>query len=697
MSEVVTTLTIDADTTGADQYQQAMDKAGSSSQSFADSQKQSMLAIAGVGAAFLATLATGNQLLDFIVSANKGLADMSNNAKTAGLSMADFQAIKFAGNLDGITDNQLNAGLQRSAALLADAQRNSNALTKTFELNGLSVKNNNGLLITENELLEKSGKLILGLPNMQDRIKFAETVGFGKELVPLLEQAGRNFGGIGDEARRAGVIITDETISKATEFDRQWRQSSVTFAANLKAALMEWLPAVDRLINQALELAKTLPSAAVKHADDALEAGREAVGLPKDGNIVFEMTDAASEGIKQFKEATSLWGMIQGIGKGAANFVRIDVPAMPLGGGASSSDTEYPPLLKPKTDDIKAWNEWAAALTGAQTQTKLLTNSVADGNNRYDSAVISVQRHTAQMVADTAAVGLGAGKLAEFRAEAQLLSAAQAAGLTVTDAMRERIAKLAADARVAADNLASMNIANDVKRGRDTAFLSQADVEIANQLKGKYADVAVALGSVEAESLRVNQAARSIATTLETNLTTGITDAISGAKSFGSAMQDTGKIVVRAIEEMIVKMLILKPLMSGLSSVFGGGGIAQGPMPDGSVVPSALGNMFDGGNVIPFAQGGIIDREMVVPMARMGEAGPEAIVPLRRGADGNLGIAGGGSGSVTVHTGDTHITVQGNADDNAMRQIKIELAQFKAELPERAVAAISLAKKQRRI
>ena len=36
----------------------------------------------------------------------------------------------------------------------------------------------------------------------------------------------------------------------------------------------------------------------------------------------------------------------------------------------------------------------------------------------------------------------------------------------------------------------------------------------------------------------------------------------------------------------------------------------------------------------------------------MGEAGPEAIVPLARGADGRLGIAGGGGGgavNVTVN------------------------------------------------
>jgi phage-related minor tail protein len=32
----------------------------------------------------------------------------------------------------------------------------------------------------------------------------------------------------------------------------------------------------------------------------------------------------------------------------------------------------------------------------------------------------------------------------------------------------------------------------------------------------------------------------------------------------------------------------------------------------------------------------------------MGEAGPEAIMPLARGADGKLGVRGGGGGTVNV-------------------------------------------------
>ena len=65
---------------------------------------------------------------------------------------------------------------------------------------------------------------------------------------------------------------------------------------------------------------------------------------------------------------------------------------------------------------------------------------------------------------------------------------------------------------------------------------------------------------------------------------------------------------------------------------------------------------------MPFARGGIISGATLFPMrgglGLMGEAGPEAIMPLARGADGKLGVRGGGS-SVNVVMNITTPDVQG--------------------------------------
>lgn len=67
----------------------------------------------------------------------------------------------------------------------------------------------------------------------------------------------------------------------------------------------------------------------------------------------------------------------------------------------------------------------------------------------------------------------------------------------------------------------------------------------------------------------------------------------------------------------------------------------------GKLFANADGNVLQGGRVLPFADGGIVNSPMIFPMqggtGLMGEAGPEAIMPLARGADGRLGVKGGGS------------------------------------------------------
>ncbi len=127
--------------------------------------------------------------------------------------------------------------------------------------------------------------------------------------------------------------------------------------------------------------------------------------------------------------------------------------------------------------------------------------------NAFDRAAESIERHTARTEADTKAVGLGASALAEFRAAAQLLLAAQQAGIPVTQTLKDKIQDLAQDAGDAAEALARARVANDIAFGRQTAFLSAEDVAIARQLSSIYGnDVSAALGSSEAAALRLNNA-----------------------------------------------------------------------------------------------------------------------------------------------------------------------------------------------
>ena len=97
-----------------------------------------------------------------------------------------------------------------------------------------------------------------------------------------------------------------------------------------------------------------------------------------------------------------------------------------------------------------------------------------------------------------------------------------------------------------------------------------------------------------------------------------------------------------------------------ISNLFGSSGISAGGNL-GSSFGFANGAAFAQNGIQPFAMGGIVDRPTMFRFANggagnlglMGEAGPEAILPLKRGANGKLGVAGGG--------GDTNVTVNVDA------------------------------------
>jgi hypothetical protein len=99
--------------------------------------------------------------------------------------------------------------------------------------------------------------------------------------------------------------------------------------------------------------------------------------------------------------------------------------------------------------------------------------------------------------------------------------------------------------------------ADDPRRYR----VGDGDLAIAQKLKDIYPNVATALGSAEAAQLRFNDAARGLSSSIENELVGGLTDIVSGTKSVGQGFSDMAASVVKAIEQMIIKIMIVEPLM----------------------------------------------------------------------------------------------------------------------------------------
>ncbi|HUG63058.1 MAG TPA: phage tail tape measure protein [Methylomirabilota bacterium] len=126
------------------------------------------------------------------------------------------------------------------------------------------------------------------------------------------------------------------------------------------------------------------------------------------------------------------------------------------------------------------------------------------------------------------------------------------------------------------------------------------------------------------------------------------------AKGFGATLTSGLKAAAvegRALDD-VLKQMVLRLSSQALDA-------ALKPLADmlGQIVSGFAGAVGSGlsGAVTPFAKGGVVSTPTYFPMGGggtglAGEAGPEAILPLERGADGALGVRGGGRPvSVTVN------------------------------------------------
>jgi hypothetical protein len=177
------------------------------------------------------------------------------------------------------------------------------------------------------------------------------------------------------------------------------------------------------------------------------------------------------------------------------------------------------------------------------------------------------------------------------------------------------------------------------------------------------------LALMEQEELRQQslQNIQSIADTMSSSMGDAFTSMVDGTKSFGDAMKDMARAVIKQLWEVIV---VQKIVGSFNSSTGTGSGIV------GSIMGlfAANGAVMSGGSQIKaYANGGVVGGPTYFPMSGgktglMGEAGPEAIMPLKRGKDGKLGVATDGGGSQTVVVNQS-FNFQANGDESVKKII----------------------------
>lgn len=287
---------------------------------------------------------------------------------------------------------------------------------------------------------------------------------------------------------------------------------------------------------------------------------------------------------------------LQKMAESAANtatFGLYNVAKQAIGGGSGAVDSDPMAVARSKLANglSNSTNRTAWATQGAGISDRFRpdnskslekeTKAAEEYADAVDRAISSINKHIEIQKADAASIGLGVEVRARLKVEAQQLAAVQANGGKITAEQAAQFDKLKTAAGDAALSLEKAKISSDISRGRQLAFATPEDIQIANQLKGLYGDdIPAALASTEAAALRMNNTMKDIGDTIR--------DAAKGfTKDFlGGLMKGEG--LMKSLQGA-AKNLSSSLMNSGVNDLFSGNFISAGLKIGGSLIASLFG------------------------------------------------------------------------------------------------------------
>jgi len=603
-----------------------------------------------------------------------------------GVTTKDLQFYRFAATQVGLSQEEMDQGLQKLTKSLGEAAQGNKTALASFERLGVSIRDAEGNVRSAGEILPDIAEGMTKLGSDAERSAAATDLfsRAGYKMLPFLSGGAKGVRELAGAYDQMGTALTDEQIKNADE--------AADAMAKLNTRLKEKIAGiVGDNAGAIIELTRNLEDLADK-AERAFQALQSLANTPL-GKLTGKAIGAAYEyspiglSLKGLNQGAELYMPSGGGGGGRKAMPGTAKPTQNLWKGAKfgalpsaksnlteSGDGLFGGALggKPLLD-IGAATARVAQLTGELERMSIdlaiaeadLTGSVearaaAEKRRIEVDRAAEVERITAnasltqaekdkaialqgqlavaraQLVDQQASADL-ARQQSEARREAydfemDALDAERDAAthLGERNAIEQRILKLQQDeetARLEAA-IAAGQIA-DASKAR-AALARKQSAESTGLANGQQGPGAAYLDSLRMDAEELNAAYEDVAASGLRSLNDGIAEAIMGSKSLGDVFKNVANQIIADLVRIAVQQAITIPLANAL---FGGGGGGGG----------LFGNLL---GAIPFFASGTSSAPP--GLAVVGEKGPE-LVRFRGGeqvipnhAIGNMSVAGGG-------------------------------------------------------
>jgi lambda family phage tail tape measure protein len=570
-----------------------------------------------IGAGALVVGGIGAIIIGFgalAVSVTKSLLVLDDLSQRSNFTIAQLHALQQAMSFKGVSADDFTTAINAIAKGVSEASHNMGGLNDLFRANGIQVKDNLSSLMSLADLVAKTA-------DGQQRINLLQAAGLPttQSFVRFMAQGGAAIKAASANAVQFNNDAETNMIAKAREFDDAWNKATTNLSNYLKAAVTDALPAFDK-IGKVVE---------------AINAMR--------GIYANATSGLYGGGVKQPNFASQ------------AEALAAQKPAVPFAPGSPGANIKGFPGYTPP----------AAAAADPKTHEQVMKeNSDAQARIAILGDLATVQQQVTSKQLELNAAGLQGVGVNDAMAKKILLGVqAQAEMNRVNQQATAGIFNMQSAQKAASDTLQHW-IDQGLVDKTNTEQMAAAQLVLARNIKATSDAAAVAAAPLQ-QLKQLELDSSNFAKVLDTGVTSAlnslvqpIQDVMNGVTSLGQGFKNMGVIVLQAIQQMIIKMLILAPIAKALQATlggFGGGigslfGFSNGGVPGAvgatslggaPLVANAKGGVYSSPSLSAFS-GQIVKSPTLFKFASgaglMGEAGPEGILPLKRGPSGALGV-----------------------------------------------------------
>lgn len=233
----------------------------------------------------------------------KGIADIGDAADKLGLTTDEMQQMRFVAKLAGVDAEAFANGMKKLELNTSGASRGQGDFGKILTANAVSIRNQNGELLSQAEVLGIVADLVRNAANEQDQAEIARAA-LGKSGVELLNLLREGSAGVSDAMKKAaesGVSFSENQIREAQKIDDRFDELietvSVSFKKEVLNTVQQTVKEWDR-ISEAILISKAYLESWIGSLGGAVQLSNQLAQVVSGGKVDREigMTPANQDG-----------------------------------------------------------------------------------------------------------------------------------------------------------------------------------------------------------------------------------------------------------------------------------------------------------------------------------------------------------------------------------------------------------------